>query len=176
MGKGRKIGNAYRQSTSPANSGRLEPLQPPRAHWKEGYATLPFRPFYASWLLSIKDFVWLQPGSQSPTSPIAKALRCCVMIWNNFPDGWRTANPRADLPRPHHTHMPASMTIRIGSGSKLPSGPAEPPNKEKSMLSLAGNSLSAVLPWIQQFYSASLYMLNVSGDQRHSVVQCGCGD
>jgi hypothetical protein len=35
---------------------------------------------------------------------------------------------------------------------------------------------SVTLPRIQQFYSAPLYMLNVSGDQRHSVVECGCGD
>jgi hypothetical protein len=35
---------------------------------------------------------------------------------------------------------------------------------------------SGILPWVQQFYSASLYMLNVSSDQRHSVVECSCGD
>ncbi len=33
-----------------------------------------------------------------------------------------------------------------------------------------------VSPGVEQLDSASMYMLNVSGDERHSMVKCRCGD
>jgi hypothetical protein len=58
---------------------------------------------------------------------------------------------------------PVEQVPRFSFWNIHPTLPMEPAKARRM-----GRKPLGILPWIQKFYSAWLYMLNVSGHQRHS--------
>jgi hypothetical protein len=105
---------------------------------------------------------WPPPDSSPGYDPVAPSALKNTTFTNSSKKVYRSRKPSQKL----LNYVPFGSNLH----SQCLGDPLELP-PDRSSIASAG-----IFPWIQQFYSASLYMLNVSSDQRHSVVECSCGD